>query len=348
MSQETASLGNGQLQHKGELCKPRFFIYLPNEGLQGEVIPSHIIWENATPQSIQISFCHPLKANAVFNSEDYEIHTNDIIIKKVELNGYIGLSFKSNKVSTVETVIPVHYSFRLSNGHVIEKTKEIRLFKPKLQVKISTNKIMFNPETGFVKGRIKIRNIGKGTMIIYISATEDSQTKIDTPKNQREFLEKFASDLLDELSKLGKEFPQFESIMNELTVWDPRDWLNLSENERNEYIEYLNKLADALANNKEFLQKFVETYAKVLARNTEFLESIGKFIRVYESMVSRDLILVNPLDEIHLARKEGEITLKIFQTDRLLDKYDEIRLPKFELMSTQPGKIPIYKIFEWG
>jgi hypothetical protein len=79
--------------HKENSCIPRSLIYLPKEGLQGEDIPSHILWENANVKSIEVSFCPPLKFKEVFNAQSWKIQGNKIIIEKVELDGYIGLSF---------------------------------------------------------------------------------------------------------------------------------------------------------------------------------------------------------------------------------------------------------------
>ena len=52
------------------LLKSRVSIYLPDEGLQGEEIPSNLLWENASMEFIQISFCSPLKIREVFNAND--------------------------------------------------------------------------------------------------------------------------------------------------------------------------------------------------------------------------------------------------------------------------------------
>jgi hypothetical protein len=36
--------------------KTSVFMYLPNEGLQGENIPSYMLWKNAKAEYIQVSF----------------------------------------------------------------------------------------------------------------------------------------------------------------------------------------------------------------------------------------------------------------------------------------------------
>ena len=345
MSSTSISTPNEILEKQ---TKPGSFIYLPEEGLQGEDIPSHILWENAKAEHIQVSFCPPLKFKEIFNAESYEIRDNDIIVKKVELEGYLGLSFETSKVSDLEVAVPVKYLVHLSDGDVIEELKMIKLFKPQLEIKVLTKEITIRPETGFVKGRIGIRNIGRGTLIISISTAEDSSRKLETPPGYREFAEKFLSDVLEELSKLGKEFPQFQPLLDEMVKWETEELMELSDEERDEFREYINKLGNALASDKNLLQGFVEAYAKAFAKNSEFIEAVRKFVKVYESLVSKDILLVNPFDEVTLTRENNEIALEISQTDRVFDAYDDILLPKIELISSQPVKVPAYKLFDWG
>ena len=338
---------NGTLELKDRF-KTRLFIYLPNEGLQGENIPSHMLWENAKAEYIQVSFKPPLKFKEIFNVEAYEIHDNEIIIKKLELEGYVGLSFESSKISDLEVVIPVEYSIHLQSGDVIKEVKKIKLFRPQLETKISTKEITITSETGFIKGRVGISNIGRGTLIMGISATEDSPIKPQTPPQHREFAERFESDLLEELSKLAKEFSQFQPIFEKMLEWEKEDLLELSDEEKDEFLEYTNKLAKVLGSDKSLLQRFVEAYAKAFARNTELIEAVRKFIAVYESLVSKDILLINPFDEVVLTGKKNEIILQISQTDRVFDTYEDITLPKIELVSSRPAKVEVYRLFDWG
>jgi len=330
-----------------DYSKPTSFIYLPNEGLQGEDIPSHILWKNVKVESVQVSFRSPLKLKDVFNAECWKSRDNHIIVEEVELEGYIGLSFESSKVSDIEVVIPVEYLISLSNGSVIKEIKEIKLFKPLLEIKLPTKEITIDPKTGFVKGRIGIRNVGRGTLLMYISTTEDSSTTLETPPEYKEFAERFVSDLYEGLSDLGEEFPQFGKLLDEIIAWETKDFMKLSPEERDEYIEFVNKLVTLLASNKDLLIGFAEAYAKAFARNTELIESIRKVIRLYESLVSKDILLINPFDEAILTGKKEEIALKISQTDRVFDTYEDITLPKIELTSAQEIRVPIYRLFEW-
>jgi hypothetical protein len=328
--------------------KPHWSIYLPKEGLQGENIPSHILWENIQVDHIQISFSLPLKLENVFNAKSFESQNDSVIIKKMELDGYVGLSFKSVKMHEIEIRVSVEYLIYLSDNVVLKETKEITLFRPQLMVNVPTNEISIDPVTDFVKGRAQIKNVGRGTLIMNFSTTKDSQVKLETPREYREFETKFSSDLYEELSNLGREFPSFRSYLDEMRSWDEKDPMMISMDERNQYMEFANRLAGTLASDRKLLQNFVDAYVKAFTKNSKFIEIIRRIIKVYESLVSRDILLTNPFDEVVLTEKKGEIALKILQTDRVFDDYKDFILPKIVLTSSEKVRFPIYKLFEWG
>jgi len=347
MSTNTTSIVSEPPQAK-DLQKPRYFMYLPREGLQGENIPSHILWENIKIKTAQISFRPPLKPKEVFNAASWEVKDNLVIVHAVELDGYVGMSFESSKVDCLDVMVPVKYVLSLANGEVIKETREIRLFKPKLEIKIPTTKIAIDPKTGFIKGRVGIKNVGRGVLIMRISSTEDSSLKLETPLEHREFAEKFVVDLQQEMSKLAEDFPIFKPFWEQMFVWETKEFVELTAKERIEFIKYINDLAKVLASDKNLLRGFMEGYSKAFAKNTELIEIVRKVISVYESLVSKDMLLINPFDEVTIPEKTGEIHLAIEQTDRVLDTYDDIKLPKIELYGSQGFRIPVYRLFEWG
>jgi hypothetical protein len=333
----------------GDFLKPNCSVYMPKEGLQGEDIPSHILWENATINSIEISFGAPFRLKGVFNCSSPEICENRLTVKTVELNGYLGLSFETSKVKDIEVELPVGFRIQFSSGEVIEETKRIRLFKPQLKVVVpASHNISVDSATGFIKGRLSIKNVGRGLILMRINSTEDSQTKLETPLEYREFAEKFNADIGEELTKLANQFPQFKPFLDYTLSCGDKESLSLTMKEREELARYLTSLANTLANDKALMQGFVEAYAKALAKNTQFIESIRKVVTVYESLVSKDILLLNPLDEVILMGKDSTISLAITLTDNIFDNYKDMELPRINIKSEQGVRIPIYKLVEWG
>lgn len=188
-----------------------YSVYLPNEGLQGEDIPSNITWKsNLAVDSIKIDFSKPLKVKEVFNASNYEVREGEIQAKDIEVNGYLGLSFETEKIDKTEADIPVIYTIHTIGGTEFEVKKTVRLFKPKLRVKLPYGHISVEPKSHYVKGRLKIQNIGRGLLLLKIKAAPESQIKIETPREYKEFAEKFNQDLETEFIELSKEFPAFE------------------------------------------------------------------------------------------------------------------------------------------
>jgi hypothetical protein len=188
-------------------------------------------------------------------------------------------------------------------------------------------------------------------LIMKFSAIEDSTIQLETPPEYREFAERFMSDLSEEMSELAEEFPQFKTVvdeMDEMPEWSETDIIEWSDEEKEEFVEYTKKLATVLASEKDLMQGFIEAYAKALAKNTELIESVRRFIKVWESMVSKDVLLVNPFEEVVLTEEKGNLTLKISQTDKVFDKYDDLTLPKIKLVSSKPVRLPVYRLFDWG
>jgi hypothetical protein len=331
---------------KENSCPLKVLAYLPREGLQGEDIPSHALWKNAKVRSIEVSFCHPLKFKEVFNAESWKVQDNKVIVEKVELDGYIGLTFGSSKVSELEVVAPVEYLINLVDGGMIKEVKEIRLFRPQLNLEIQKKTITIIPKTRYIKDRIKIKNIGRGTLMIYVSTEKDSPAQLEIPHENREFAEKFLSDLLEELSKVAKDFPQLEVFLDYVAKWDTKNALSVSDEERAQITEYSNRTAKLLASNRDLLEGFMSAYGRALARNSEFIEVIRRAVNLYESLLSKDILLINPFDEIAVNGKVDAI-LKISQTDKVLDHYDDIPLPVIELISSEGVRVPIHKLFEW-
>jgi hypothetical protein len=321
--------------------------YLPEEGLQGEDIPSHILWENADVKYIEVVFCSPLKFKEVFNAESWRLKDNKLIVEKIEMNGYLGLSLTSSKVSDLEVDAPVEYLITLRDGNTIKEEKKIRLFRPQIAWKVQNETINIVPETLYVKDRIRIKNIGRGTLLICLGTGKESPTQLEVPSKYLEFAEKFYSDLIEELKKLANDFPQLQKILDDIEKWEPQNILEISSEERAQFKDYQDRIGRLLASDRDFLEAFMNAYGKALAKNSELLETISRVVRLYESLVSKNILLINPFDEITVNEK-SDIILRIAQTDKVLDHYEEIVLPAIGLTSPKEVKIPVYRLFEWG
>jgi hypothetical protein len=324
-------------------------IYLPTEGLQGEDIPSHILWEDIDFKSIQISFRPPLKLKEIYNSKSKHEQDNNLIVQKVEYEGYLGLLFESSKISELEYLVPVEYSFNLLNGEIVKETREIRLFRPELEIRKLPEEITVDLDKGTVQNPIRIKNVGRGTLMLSIFSTENSPIKIETPSEKLEFMRRFKSELHIEMSNLAKQFPQFQPYVDEMFELLQEEMIELSKEERKKIKNFQTRLSSVLASNEELRQGYVEAFLKAFLKNTDLIEKIGSFVKLLESFVSKNILLINPFDVLNLSENEQEITLKFKQTDSVDGEYDDITLPniKLKLIGSKAGKLPVYRLFKW-
>ncbi|MHA1909802.1 MAG: hypothetical protein ACW98Y_21080, partial [Candidatus Thorarchaeota archaeon] len=258
--------------------------YLPGAALQGEEIPSHIIWDDSQIERIQISFQHPLKFKEVFNAKIQEINERYVVISEIELSGYVGLVFESFKASHLDISVEVNYSLLQSNGEAIEEKREICLFRPELEVIEIPTRITVNTITGAVDNPIRIKNIGKGTLILNAKSTRGSQLAIQTPLEHTELLSRINSELTEEMDRLGKEFPQFKPLLDKLINFETQGFLDLLDSNRDNYQGVIREFSIALTTNSEFRREFVGAYTKIMIKNIEAFELIRRFVRFYESL----------------------------------------------------------------
>lgn len=332
-----------------ELLKPTYTVFLPKEGLQGEEIPSNITWQNMDVLSIKVKFSEPLKVKEVFNAGSYEIGKNEVTAKEIEVNGYFGLSFETSKVEEIETVLPVAYIIQPKKEETIEITKSIKLFRPQLRVRMKNDsyKITVNPKTGFIDGRLNMKNIGRGLLLIRVESGQGSHIKIQTPPEYREFAEKFNSDIEKEMTLLAEEFQQFKPFVSYILSCGGKDYLDFTDVEKEELKRNLVTFGTLLASDTALLRGFVEGFSRAILKNSQFQDVIRKVILVYESLVTKDILLLNPLDEIILEQENSSINLEILLTDNVYDYYKNLKLPTINIVAQPKTKVPIYKLFEW-
>jgi len=331
-----------------EITKTPYIVYLPSEGLQGEDIPSNITWQDLDVDSIKVTFHEPLKLKEIFNASIYDVKENEVIAKDIEVKGYLGMSFETSKIDQIETELPVDYVIHLRNGDQIEEHKNIKLFKPQLRVRLPKNNISIEPKTSYVKNRIGIKNIGRGLLIIRIKVASDSQCKISTPREYQEWVSKFNADVTEELTALSQEFRQLQPFMDYLLSCADKEYLELTDEEKEEFKRKLTGLATLLASDRDLLRGLVESYARTLMKNNQFQDALRKVITVYQSLVTKDILLLNPLDEVLVENKGGTLKLEILITDNVYDNYKDVVLPEIKIEAEPNTRLSIYKLVDWS
>lgn len=322
-------------------------LFLPERGLQGEEIPSFILWYGDDLESINISYDAPLNFKEGFNAEIWNIEEKTVTVKNIEMNGYLGIVFNSEKIDEAEKEVTVNYVLKTNNGDLIEFKRNIILFKPILEIGKTPPVLRVNLERAYIRDRIKIKNIGIGTILLRINATDDSSIKTITPLNEKEFRERFEADFIEEIKGLQLEFPHYSDLLDEMSEWEGKLVMDLTKDERNRFTDYFTILTSTLGNDNDFFEGFVGAFLTVILKNIEIINSINRFIKMLESLVASDIIIINPFDVFVLEEGERELIIKISQTDRMYDDYDDIILDAIKIKSDSNGTIPVYQLFDW-
>src|SRR2546428_6709607 len=105
-------------ENEQALVKSSVKVFLPEEALQGEEIPSFALWKGTTFDGIQVSVPDGLKVSEVYNvaKEDWTFTGNDLSVKRVEVNGYLGLVLASEQLNETSKEVMIRWEFSGKEG----------------------------------------------------------------------------------------------------------------------------------------------------------------------------------------------------------------------------------------
>jgi len=326
-------------------------LYLPEHCLQGEELPSHILWDKHKFIRIEINFPKYLEIKEIYNvgQEDYKYKPGFLKIEKVKSNGYVGLVFATKKID--EHTIEAEIQFKISDGYRWEKhNKNILLFRPDIQI-INTPKtinINYNERTKSfeVDDKLKLKNNGRGTAIIGLVANEQSEVKLLDPPEFEDFRETLFSFLKRTFPKLKEKYPRYsEFIDNYLHILsNPRAFSD--DGLREKAKEISDDLRKILDNDPAFAETFsslvVGAYIRCIYQITE-IETFAYYIRQIEK---GNIILVNPTDLLEFQDGKCKFEGNILVTDLANNSYQELKISEIEFNVNTSCSIPVYGIID--
>ncbi|MCK4730908.1 MAG: hypothetical protein KAT65_00490 [Methanophagales archaeon] len=319
-------------------------IFLPDEGLQGEDIPSHIIWKDMNYNLIRIIFPPILRLKEIYNvSEDqWVMNKNTLTVKGVEVDGYLGLLFESLRSDEEkEKYGEVEYRFINTEDKIIFQTKKsIRLFRPFIfleDVPQSINIVFPNKE---IDKKIKLTNSGEGTAIIGIETTEKSEIRETPSKIVEDFMSEFIKDLEKEILRLKEEFSAYSQFLDTFFLYEKEPkW---------EIEEFVDDVEQIMEKDKEFSHALVQSFAWAIMNNIHFDTIIESFVSYLDSLATNKILIYNPLDVIEVSETPKRIDLKVLQKDLLMKEYDPLEIPTIVISANMRDIIELHRLFEWG
>jgi hypothetical protein len=324
-------------------------LYVPPQAIQGEEIPSHILWDALDYGSIKVKLPTAVKLKEIYNVDEgkFKVSNGEIVVEKVAVDGYLGFLFSTFKLSEHSKNVELEFAFIDNKGEeIFRESKTVHLFRPDLKIVDLPKIIKVDPENGQVQGKIKLQKVGQGTLIINFSTSVESETQRQVPDTINEFLSNINKDLQLNLNEIKKAFPQYSGPVDRYLYFLLNSWNTYSE--LGDLKRVIKELHKALNASEKFANAFFEALAKSFVKNIKFFTIPESLLKYLDSVLSKKVWLVQPWQIVPVSTETKTLVLEILPTDLLLDdSYELVKLPPVEIQATSNGSIEIARLFDW-
>lgn len=323
--------------------------FFPKEALQGEDLPSHIIWSDLEFDCIRINHSRAFTLKEVYNVSDKDISTKEglIQIDKVVVDGYLGIVFSSRILPEKALDEKIQYSFILGNQIIESLTSTIHLFRPDVVVSDVPPQISVSLPSGEISPRILINNFGEGTAIVDIVTTPKSELQKHRPQFVETFIQEYIEGVESGITQLKNDFKEYSALLDKIEMYLTRP-VKFEEKSLKAFEKFEDELATAIEENEEFIKALAEMLAEIILRNSEF-SNLYQFVLDYINSIGKEKMLVrDPFNVIKLPKKPAILKVKIKCIDLLKQMCTTMTLPPISVSSKQGGEIALFKLFEWG
>jgi hypothetical protein len=323
-------------------------VFLPDNALQGEDIPSFVLWSNIDFDQIIVKKHDCCKLKEIYNVSEgaYEIFDNQIVVNSVEDDGYLGLVLESIRSESILVEAGMSYCFMKHGKCIVKSEHNIVLFRPELEVKHAPKSLTIK-DGRIISRKIELQNIGEGTCNLVFKTSDNSEIKLTQPKRLREFLQSFTSTFNEEVYKIKTKYSDYTWLFEDLlflinSIFDPSNELLMKE--MNLRIE---RLDEALEENESLWKDVIRVYSLSIMKNISLITVLEQFINYLKSIEKNRVKLVNSLDSIQLKQGYNYIELELHYTDLLLSKMPPIKLDQITIISDAEADLSIYSLFDW-
>lgn len=323
--------------------------FFPKEALQGEDLPAHVIWSDLEYDFIKIELSDSIRFKEGYNvsSDSIEISENLVIIKNVEVDGYLGLVFSSEILSDNSAYREVKLSFLYNNDVIESLCFNVYLFRPDIVIDGIPENILVNIETGVSKEKILVKNLGDGTAIIDIETVGESELQKHYPEFLKRFIEEYIEGVKFGISKLKEDFEDFKDLLDKVEkylLYPPK----YDEQSLNEFKDFMGELEYALEKRNELGDALSEMLVEIIIRNTEFSNFYQLVSEYINSIGKHKILLRDPFNVITLSNKPANLKIQIKCIDLLKQMCVTISPPSIQIYSDKHGEVALFKLFHWG
>jgi hypothetical protein len=320
---------------------PPLEFYLPEEALQGQDVPGHVLWSQVGEVELAIALPQLLQVKAVYNakSEDFASDSTGLIVKKVKRNGYLGFVLKSSRSQELDTSVRVGLEFRQASGEIVRLERIIRLFRPTLRIENAPNEISIS-ESGEPDRKLRLMHEGAGTLFVSVENTSASEVKLTLPEDLVNAFKAFAEDFNSRLSEIRKRFPQYEQFF---TTAEQVDF-----SKRDEALSLISQQVKELDLSPTFVEEIGDAFISALFQSSDlemaFIRPIADFIN---SAVAPRVIFTTPFLEIPSEVKDGVLTLRVIARD-LMHFETTSATSTVHIKNLSGGAVAIGGLIDWA
>jgi len=323
-------------------------LFLPTEGLQGQDIPSHVLWKDVQYTDIEVKFPKVLELKEIHNVSigNFTLSENILNVKQVDCDGYLGLLFRSSRQRSNRVDVEVEYSFRKEEEYMYKDAKSIHLFRADISFDPPSRIKILAAKKHMDKG-IVLKNLGEGTGIIQIETTSKSEIKKSTPENVREFFEHYVRDLERKLSRLKEKFGDCSELIDNLIDHEKSTTL-FGKRSSEEFLKKLFEgLSEKMDSNEDFAKGIIEAYVSSILGNIHFKTIFEIFLDYINSIGRNRILLADPFSVLRIPKGEAILQLEVVCTDLLYNECSRLITPPIEILADKDCDIPIYKLLKW-
>lgn len=326
-------------------------LYVPENCLQLESFSAHVLWNKRKNIVIIVDVPDKLVLETVYNaseSSDNTIDGNRLTISDFNVNGYLGLVFRSEKYQIPKFTEKIKFTI-ISDGISETYNKEILLFRQDISLfSIPTEIIIDDSNEISSPNKIILQNIGEGSARIFVQIDNESSSPISLqpPEHYQEFLSEFRQSLNRNYTELGIDYPEYQTEIDRF-----RDIIsntgNVDSKIKEEFISLIEKLEKIFEKNNDFLRSFMNTAIQSYMENFNLIADIEQFSNYINSVNSGNILIENALDHIVLSSKTQTLRLKLKITDVANNEYPDLVLNPIRIKSQTEAHIPIYSLFDF-
>jgi len=324
-------------------------VYLPPQALQGQDLPFFALWKAVTFRKIEVLFPSELEIDEIYNvaRNEYTVEPGQLIVEKVEVDGYLGISFSSRRFRTTSEQVCVVSDFHEASGEVYSRRCNIHLFRPLLAAKEIPRSIRVSVSRCQPLDFIQVANEGTGTIRMVVISEEDSDLRITESAAMSDFRKNLRRDLDTGFADLAGAFPEQADLVEKLKeVWLRR--VDLEDEEELVRVKSVaGSLQDAIVNDEKFGRALAETFAGALLKNLTLFNLLEQLVDYFHSVPAKKVLMINPLDIIEVGPKPAVLKVKLLYTDLANGHYEPVHVLT-RLVAKRRCSLPVYRLLQWG